>query len=88
MTSIYIVSAFDMEPYSNYDAPARAFYSREEAERYIQTHTEVYDAGYYRWDETTETEVSCDENDEDAVYSYGWKYSSLIQEIELVESEK
>ena len=82
MTRIYIVTAIDMEPYS---APARAFYSREEAERYIKTHDKVYDAGYFRWDEETQTEVPCDENDDDATYSYGWKYSSYIQEIELVE---
>lgn len=85
MTKIYIVTAIDMEPYSNYDGPSLAFKSKEAAETYIKTHDKVYDAGYFRWDEESETEIPCDENDEDATYSYGWKYSSYIQEIDLIE---
>lgn len=86
MSKIYLVSAIDMEPYSDYGSgPAIAFITREAAERYIETHDGVYDERYYKWDEATETEVPCDENDEDAQYEYGWKYSSYIQEIELVD---
>lgn len=87
MTKIYLVSAFSMKPYSDYgDAPAIAFSTKEAAERYIKTHNGVYDQGYFKWDEATETEIPCDETDEDAVFEYGWKYSNYIREIELVEA--
>ena len=86
MTKIYLVSAFSMEPYSDYgDGPVKAFKTKTEAERYIEAHDDVYDQGYYKWDETLEHNVSCDETDEDAFYEYGWKYSSYVAEIELVD---
>ena len=86
MTKIYIVSSFSMEPYSDYGGrPMKAFTSKEAAERFVIEHDEVYGEGFYKWDEETETEVPCDESDEDAVYYYGWKYSSYIQAVELVE---
>ena len=86
MSKIYLVSAFSMEPYSDYgDGPVKAFITREAAERYIEAHDDVYDQGYFKWDESTETDVPCDETDEDAHYEYGWKYSSYIQEIKLVD---
>ena len=86
MTKIYLVSAFSMEPYSDYgDDPVKAFSTKDAAELYIETHDCVYDEGYYKWDKTTETEVPCDETDEDAFYEYGWKYSSYVAEIELVD---
>lgn len=86
MTKIYIVSAFSMEPYSDYGGgPTKAFSTKEAAEKYLETHDGVYDEGYFKWDEETETEIPCDKDDEDANYEYGWKYSSYIQEIELVE---
>jgi hypothetical protein len=74
-----------MEPYSNYgDYPVKAFTSKEAAEKFLEENNQVYDAGYFRWDETTDTCVPCDENDEDAVYEYGWKHLSRVKEIELV----
>lgn len=86
MTKIYLVSAFSMEPYSDYgDGPDIAFKTKEAAEKYVETYNGVYDEGYYKWDEETQTETPCDPIDEDAQYEYGWKYSSYIQEIELVE---
>lgn len=86
MSKIYIVSAFSMEPYSDYGGgPEKAFSTKEAAEKYLDMHDGVYDAGYYKWDEATETRIQSDETDKDAYYEYGWKYSSYIQEIELVE---
>ena len=86
MTKIYLVSSFSMEPYSDYGSgPAKAFKTKEAAEKYIEAHSGVYDQGYFKWDEATETEVTCDETDEDAFYRYGWAYSSYIREIELMD---
>jgi len=86
MTKIYVVSAFSMEPYSDYgDHPRKAFTSKEAAEKFLEENDQVYGAGYFKWDESTETDIPCDENDEDSIYEYGWKYSSYIEEIELVE---
>lgn len=86
MTKIYIVSSFTMEPYSDYgNRPEKAFTSKEAAKQFVAEHYEIYDEGYYKWDEETETDVPCDASDEDAVYNYGWKYSSYIQAVELVE---
>ena len=86
MTKIYIVSAFSMEPYSESgDWAVKAFSSKEQAMQFIETNDQVYGGGYFKWDESTETDVSCAETDEDAVYEYGWKYSSYISEIELVD---
>lgn len=86
MTTIYLVSAFSMEPYNNYDdGPVKAFNTREAAKRYIEMHDGVYDEGYFKWDEETQTEIPCEDTDEDAQYEYGWKYSSYVQEIELVD---
>lgn len=86
MTKIYLVSAFSMEPYSDYDSgPVKAFRTKEAAERYLEMHDGVYNEGYYKWDKETQTEIPCEETDEDACYEYGWKYGSYIQEIELVE---
>ena len=88
MTKIYIVSAFSMEPYSDYgDYAVKAFTSKEKAEKFIEENDQVYGGGYFKWEESTDTDIPCDESDEDAVYEYGWKYSSLIQEIELVEDK-
>ena len=86
MTKIYIVSSFTMEPYSDYgNRPEKAFTSKEAAKQFVAEHYEVYDEGYYKWDEETETDVPCDESHEDAIYNYGWKYSSYIEAIELIE---
>ena len=88
MTKIYVVTAFSMEPYSDSgDWPVKAFTSKEKAEQFLETNDQVYDAGYFKWDESTDSDIPCDETDEDAYYEYGWKYSSLIQEIELVEDK-
>ena len=84
MTKIYVVSSFSMEPYSDYsESPCKAFKTKKAAEKFVKENDGVYDEGYFRCDD--ETEIPCDENDEDAVYEYGWKYSSFIQEIELMD---
>lgn len=86
MKKIYVVSSFSMEPYSDYgDYPSKAFFAKEAAERFIANNDGVYDEGFFRWDKETETDVPCDENHPDAIYEYGWRYSSYISEIELVE---
>ena len=88
MTKIYIVSAFSMEPYSDYgNFAVKSFTSKEAAEKFIEENDQVYGGGYFKWDESTDTDIPCDEFDEDAVYEYGWKYSSLVSEIELVEDK-
>jgi hypothetical protein len=86
MTTIYLVSVVDMEPYSDYaGGPAKAFHTKEEAERFIKDHPDVYDAGYFTFDEDTETQIECHEDTEHAHYEDGWAYSGYIQEIELIE---
>ena len=86
MTKIYIVSAFSMEPYSAYsDRTIKAFTSKEAAMQFLEENNQVYGRGYFKWDESTDTDIPCDEIDEDAYYDYGWKYSRYVQEIELVE---
>ena len=85
MTKIYIVTAFSMEPYTVGSVPMKAFSSKEQAEQFLEENDQVYDSGYFKWDESTDKDVPCDETDEDAVYEYGWKYNSYVQEIELVE---
>lgn len=86
MTKIYIVSSFTMEPYNDYgNHPEKAFSSKEAAKKFIAENDQVYDEGYYKWDEETKIDVPCDESDEDAVYNYGWKYSTYIQAVELIE---
>lgn len=85
MSKIYVVSAFSMEPYSHYDWPAVAFKSKEQAEKFVKENNKVYGEGYIRWDEEFGTEVPCDKDHEDAEFTYGWKYSSYITEVELKE---
>ena len=86
MTKIYIVSAIHMEPYSDYGSgPAKAFLSEENAEKFIKENDKVYDEGYFRWDEKTDTNIQCYEFDDGAIYEYGWAYGTFIQEIELVD---
>lgn len=86
MAKIFLVSVIDMEPYSDYgNGPHKAFKTKEAAETFIKENDEVYEQGYFKWDAVAETDVPCDESDEDAWYQYGWKYSSYIQEIELVD---
>lgn len=84
MTKIYVVTAFSMEPDSG-DWPEKAFTSKEKAEKFLEENDQVYGDGYFKWDESTDTDIPCDETDEDVYYEYGWKYSSYIQEIELVD---
>jgi hypothetical protein len=86
MTTIYIVSAIHMESYSDFpDWIEKAFHTKVEAESFIKDHPDVYDAGYFIFDEDTETSIACHEDTEHAYYEDGWAYSSHIQEVELVE---
>lgn len=86
MTKIYIVSVISMEPYSDLgNGPAKAFTSKQAAEKFIKENDRVYGEGYFKWDEKTNTDIPCDEGDEEAIYEYGWSYSNYIDEIELVE---
>lgn len=86
MTKIFLVSVIDMEPYSDYSGgPSLAFTSKEKAEKFIKDHDQVYGEGYFKWDEKTEEDIPCSADAEDAIYEHGWKYSSYIDEIELVE---
>ena len=88
MAKIFLVSIIGMEPYTDYGSgPSKAFMTKEAAEKFIKEHDQVYDEGYFRWDDDTNTRIPCDENDDEAAFEYGWKYSTHIDEIELVEDK-
>lgn len=85
MSKVYIVESFSLEPYENYSRPVKAFKTKQQAEEFVKQHSGRYGEGYFRWDETLEEEIPCDENHEDAEFNHGWAYSSYISTVELVE---
>ena len=85
MPKVYIVESFSLEPYSHDTRPAKAFKTKQQAEEFLKQHRGRYDEGYFRWDETLEEELPCEEDHEDAEFNHGWAYSSYINSVELVE---